>query len=75
MTSARERLGWAALFGLPVGVGIGLATARMARTGLAEPLVVVSGGMAAALVAAFVFGAASAGRVVDDQSADGRSRR
>jgi hypothetical protein len=75
MTTTRERLGWAALFGLPVGIGIGLATARMARTGLDEPLVVVSGGMAAALVAAFVFGAASAGQVGDDRPARRRDRR
>jgi hypothetical protein len=61
MTTARERIGWAALFGLPMGAGIGLATARVAGTGLADPLVVGAGGTAALLVAGLVFGATLTG--------------
>lgn len=49
--STRERIGWALLFGLPVGAGIGLATSRMAGTGLADPLVVGTAVAFAALVA------------------------
>jgi hypothetical protein len=54
MTSTRERVGWALLFGLPMGVGVGLATARTAKVGLAHPLVLVSGGVVAVAVAALV---------------------
>lgn len=66
MTSARERLGWAALFGVPVGVGIGLATARMGRTGLADPLVVGAGVTATVLVAGLILGATSVNQ--DDET-------
>lgn len=61
MTSTRERAGWAVLFGLPMGVGIGVATARTAGTGLADPLVVAAGGVAGVGVAAFVFGVSLTG--------------
>jgi hypothetical protein len=61
MTSTRERAGWAVLFGLPMGAGIGVATARTAGTGLADPLVVAAGGVAGVVVAAFVFGATLTG--------------
>lgn len=69
MTSVRERLGWAALFGLPVGVGIGLATARMGRTGLADPLVVGAGATAAVLVAGLILGATSVNQGDDPANA------
>jgi hypothetical protein len=61
MTTVRARAGWALLFGLPMGGGIALATARTAGTGLADPLVVGAGGTAALLVAGFVFGATHRG--------------
>jgi hypothetical protein len=61
MTSTRERAGWAVLFGLPMGVGIAVATARTAGTGLADPLVVAAGGVAGVGVAAFVFGVSLTG--------------
>ncbi|WP_251341695.1 hypothetical protein [Haloplanus halophilus] len=61
MTATRARVGWALLFGLPMGAGIALATARTAGTGVADPLVVAAGGTAAALVTAFVFGATREG--------------
>ncbi|MEF8856080.1 MAG: hypothetical protein V5A16_01525 [Haloplanus sp.] len=54
MTTRRERVGWALLFGLPMGVGVGLATARMAHAGPAHPLVVVAAATTTALVAALV---------------------
>jgi hypothetical protein len=57
MTAARERWAWALLFGLPVGVGVSLATGRMARAGLAHPLVAGAGATAAVLLAAFVLAA------------------
>lgn len=60
MTGRRERLGWAALFALPPGVGVAMATARMAVAPATDPLVVGSGLGTAALVFALVFGAASA---------------
>ncbi|WP_336036609.1 hypothetical protein [Halobacterium yunchengense] len=59
MTSTRERLGWALLFGLPVGAGVALATARMGRTGLADPLVVGAGVGFAALVGGLLWAATS----------------
>ena len=61
MTTARVRVGWAVLFGLSMGVGIGVATARSADTGLADPLVLAAGGTGAVLVGALVFGATLTG--------------
>lgn len=57
MTTARERFGWALLFSLPMGVGIALATARMARAPPTHPLVLGSGAVATVLLFALVFGA------------------
>lgn len=57
----RERLGWAALFAVPPGVGVALATARMAAAPPTEPIVVAAGVGTAAVLFALVFGAASAG--------------
>ncbi|AZH24228.1 hypothetical protein [Haloplanus aerogenes] len=54
MTTRRERVGWALLFSLPMGVGVGLATARMARAGPTHPLVVGAAVTTAALVAALI---------------------
>lgn len=59
MTSLRERLGWALLFSLPVGAGIGLATSRVAAVPLDDPLVVGSGLLFASVLFALVFGAVS----------------
>lgn len=59
MTSARERLGWALLFGLPVGAGIGLATVRMGQLPFTDPLVLGAAAGAALLVGGLVFTAAS----------------
>lgn len=39
MASARERLGWALVFSVPVAVGIALVTARQSGSGLLDPLV------------------------------------
>jgi len=61
MTARGERVGWALLFGLPMGAGIALATARTADATLTDPLVVAAGGTAAALVAALVYGATRRG--------------
>jgi hypothetical protein len=52
--SARERVGWALLFGVPMGVGISLATSRMAGSGMGDPLVVAAGTTAAVVLVAFV---------------------
>jgi len=73
MTTARERTGWALLFGLPMGAGVGLATARMARTDLADPLVVGSTVATAALLSAFVLGAT--GVAAADDAAPGANDR
>lgn len=61
MTARRERVGWALLFGLPMGVGAGLTTARMARTGPTHPLVVGAAATTTAIVAALVLGATGVG--------------
>jgi high-affinity Fe2+/Pb2+ permease len=61
MTTVRERAGWAVLFGLPIGVGVGMAIARTVDTSLADPFVVVAGGTAGVLVASLVFGATLTG--------------
>jgi hypothetical protein len=68
MTSRRERLGWALLFGLPAGVGVAVATARMGHTGLAEPLVILAGVTTALGLAGLVFGAASVGETNVDEA-------
>ncbi|MFB6268679.1 MAG: hypothetical protein ABEH83_01960 [Halobacterium sp.] len=60
MTSTRERLGWALLFGLPVGVGIGLAVVRMRRVPFTDPFVLGTVAGATLLVGGLVFVAASA---------------
>lgn len=60
MTTARERLAWAVLFSLPVGAGVALATARMARAPPTAPVVVGSGAVTAAILFALVFGATDA---------------
>lgn len=59
MTSPRERLGWALLFSLPVGAGIGLAVVRMGRVPFTDPLALGAACGAAVLVGSLVFGAAS----------------
>lgn len=59
VTSTRERLGWALLFGLPVGTGIGLAVVRMGRVPFTDPLALGTACGAALLVGGLVFGAAS----------------
>jgi hypothetical protein len=59
MTTSRERAGWALLFSLPMGVGIALATGRMARAPPTDPLVFGSGAVATVLLFALVFGATS----------------
>lgn len=69
MTSTRERLGWALLFGLPVGAGIGLATMRMGRLGVADPLVLGAAAGAALLVGGLILGATSVNQVDDPASA------
>ena len=52
----RERLAWALLFSVPMGAGISLATGRMARAPLSDPLVFGSGAVAAVALFALVFG-------------------
>lgn len=59
MTSVRERLGWALLFGLPVGAGIGLAVVRVRHVPFTDPFVLGTVFVAALLVGGLVFGAAS----------------
>lgn len=57
----RERLGWATLFAVPPGVGVALATSRMAVAPLTAPLVVATGVGTTAILFALVFGATSVG--------------
>jgi hypothetical protein len=59
VTSTRERVVWALVFGLPVGAGVGLATARMSGAGLADPLVVGAAVGFAAAVAGLLLGVTS----------------
>lgn len=46
MATARERLGWALVFSVPVGVGVALVTARQSGSGLLDPLVLGASGVA-----------------------------
>lgn len=54
MATSRERLGWALVFAVPVGVGVALVTARQSGSGLLDPLVLgastVAGGALFALL-------------------------
>lgn len=59
MTSLRERLAWALVFSVPVGLGIGLATSRMAAVPVTDPLVIGTVLAFAGAMFALVFGAAS----------------
>ncbi|MFB6101009.1 MAG: hypothetical protein ABEJ73_00400 [Haloplanus sp.] len=59
MTAPRERVGWALLFGLPMGVGVGLATARMARAEPTHPLVVGAAATTALLLVGVILGVTS----------------
>jgi hypothetical protein len=59
MTTARERWGWALLFGLATGLGVALATARTLRSGLTEPIVVVPAATTAVLLVALLLGVTS----------------
>lgn len=59
MTSSRERLAWALVFSVPVGAGIGVATARMSGRGFTDPLVAGAAVLFAAPLFAIVFTAAS----------------
>jgi hypothetical protein len=52
--TTRELLGWALLFSVPVGVGVSMASMRMSRGALSDPIVVLPGVVAAAAVFALV---------------------
>jgi hypothetical protein len=62
MTDALGRWGWALLFGLPTGVGVGLATARTLRAEPTHPLVLAASASTATLLLAFLLGVTSASR-------------
>lgn len=50
----RTTLGYAALFSVPVGVGVSLAVLRMAGGGLTNPIVAGAGAVAALVLFVFV---------------------
>lgn len=54
MTTARERWGWALLFGSPMGAGVALATARVTRAPPDDPLVLGAGLGTTVLVGALI---------------------
>jgi uncharacterized membrane protein len=72
VTSTRERLGWALLFSVPVGAGVALGTVTVTDDP-SSPYVVGSGVVAAAVLFAFVYLAASTGSTDDDLNANAGS--
>jgi hypothetical protein len=58
-TTVRERLGWAALFAVPMGVGVAVATAQSVRLPPSHPMVVAAGVGTTLLLALLVLGATS----------------
>jgi uncharacterized membrane protein len=69
VTSTRERLGWAVLFSVPVGVGVALGTVTVTGDP-ASPYVAGSGVVAATVLFAFVYLAARTGSTDDDRTAN-----
>lgn len=66
MTGRRERVGWSLLFSVPVGVGVGLATSRMAQTTVTDPLVVATAAGFGAVLFALVWLATRGGESDDN---------
>lgn len=66
----RERIGWAVLFAVPMGVGVAVATAQSVRVPATHPLVVVTGVTTTVLLLLFVLGATAV-----NQSAETRVER
>ncbi|AHG05346.1 hypothetical protein HALDL1_13075 [Halobacterium sp. DL1] len=69
-TTPRERLGWAALFAVPMGVGVAVATAQSVRLPPSHPMVVAAGVGTTLLLALLVLGATAV-----NQSAGGPPER